>query len=173
MKCISCMQPWAWLLCVPLKDIENRSRRSDYRGPCLIHASKTFDREGMQWFRERFGAALLDKIPRDVFKFGAIIGQVNIDNCVTSSVSPWFVGPYGYVRSRPVLFKKPIPYRGLPSLFFDVPDSFILEQLRLQGLEAPKIEADKKDYAGMAKTSHVSLPYPYPKYEMVKEDGRC
>ena len=43
---------------------------------------------------------------------GAIIGEVDIVDCVTKSKSPWFVGKYGFVLSNPVPYAKPIPYRG-------------------------------------------------------------
>lgn len=39
MKAISIRQPWAWLIVNGFKDIENRSWRTKYRGPVLIHAS--------------------------------------------------------------------------------------------------------------------------------------
>lgn len=39
MKAISIRQPWAWAILYAGKDVENRSRRSNYRGPVLLHAS--------------------------------------------------------------------------------------------------------------------------------------
>ncbi|KIG19085.1 hypothetical protein DB30_05989 [Enhygromyxa salina] len=49
---ITVMQPYAWLLAhagewpehVPGKTIENRSRRTNYRGPVLIHVSRRWER---------------------------------------------------------------------------------------------------------------------------------
>ena len=41
MKVLSIKQPWAWLICVGCKTIENRTWARKYRGPVLIHASKT------------------------------------------------------------------------------------------------------------------------------------
>ncbi len=35
---LSVHQPWAWLIVAGFKHIENRSRRTHYRGPVLIHA---------------------------------------------------------------------------------------------------------------------------------------
>jgi hypothetical protein len=42
MKVISVRQPWAWCIfhARPIKDIENRPRRSHYRGELIIHASQ-------------------------------------------------------------------------------------------------------------------------------------
>ena len=38
MKALSVRQPWAELIVAGLKDVENRTWRTDYRGPVLIHA---------------------------------------------------------------------------------------------------------------------------------------
>jgi|ERR1700758_4475866 hypothetical protein len=39
MKVIVIRQPWAWLIVNGFKDIENRSWRTRYRGPLMIHPS--------------------------------------------------------------------------------------------------------------------------------------
>jgi len=41
LRALSVRQPWAWAIVQGLKPWENRSRRFNYRGPVLIHASKT------------------------------------------------------------------------------------------------------------------------------------
>ena len=48
---------------------------------------------------------------------GAIIGEVDIVDCVTQSDSPWFEGPYGLVLANPTLYDQPIPYKGRLGLF--------------------------------------------------------
>jgi len=45
MKALSVRQPWAWLIAHGLKPVENREWETHYRGPVLIHASKTFSEE--------------------------------------------------------------------------------------------------------------------------------
>lgn len=45
LKCLSIRQPWAHLILHGGKDAENRTWRTDYRGPLVIHASKAYDRE--------------------------------------------------------------------------------------------------------------------------------
>lgn len=42
MKALSVRQPYAWLIVNGIKDIENRTWRTGYRGPVLIHASKNY-----------------------------------------------------------------------------------------------------------------------------------
>jgi hypothetical protein len=41
MKAITVRQPYATLLCMGLKTIETRTSTTNYRGPLLIHASKS------------------------------------------------------------------------------------------------------------------------------------
>ena len=53
----------------------------------------------------------------DAMTFGALIGEVDIIDCVTESKSPWFVGRYGFTLTNPKLYDKPIPYRGQLGFF--------------------------------------------------------
>lgn len=96
LKALSIMQPWAWLIAAGHKDIENRTWRTDYRGPVLIHAGLRADPD----FCDE-GATLLWDWPLiaqpDEFGFGGIIGEAEIVDCVKASTSPWFHGPYGFV----------------------------------------------------------------------------
>jgi len=56
----------------------------------------------------------VDSLPR-----GAIVGLVDILDCVKASTSPWFEGPYGFVLDNPRAII-PIPFRGAQK-FFDLP----------------------------------------------------
>lgn len=128
MKVIVIRQPWAWLIVNGLKDIENRSWRTRYRGPLLIQAStrKPSKRE-MEVFRvfaRKRGAKLPDK-----FEFGGIVGRVQLDDCVDKSRSKWFEGPVGWVVSKP----KKLPFTPLKGRLglFDPPQR-VLKKLGLQ-----------------------------------------
>lgn len=44
MKIISIRDPWATLIARGVKDVENRTWRTEYRGPILIHASQSYDK---------------------------------------------------------------------------------------------------------------------------------
>lgn len=96
MKALSIMQPWAWLIAAGHKDIENRSWPTRFRGPVLLHAGKRFDPNYLDE-----GPAVLWEWPDieqpDDFHTGGIIGEAEIVDCVTDSLSPWFHGPYGFV----------------------------------------------------------------------------
>jgi hypothetical protein len=56
------------------------------------------------------------RIPADLPR-GAIVGRVDLADCVKSSRSKWFFGPYGFVLTNPVEFEKPIPFKGKLGLF--------------------------------------------------------
>lgn len=102
MKAISIRQPWAHLILYAGKDVENRTWPTSYRGPILIHAAKTDDSDAAHTalksdalfsVRDVALAAML----RVAVERGGIIGRATIVDCVRSSRSPWFFGPYGFV----------------------------------------------------------------------------
>lgn len=122
MKTLSFQPPWSWLVAMGLKPIENRSKPTKFRGRFLIHASKSYDYQGDAEARERLwiecGLAL--KQPSG-FVHGAIIGSVELYDCVSASPSPWFFGPFGYKLRNAIMFKKPIPCKGQLGFFdFDI-----------------------------------------------------
>jgi len=51
------------------------------------------------------------------FPRGAIIGEVDILDCVTESKSPWFVGQYGFTLANPKTYEHPIPCKGKLGFF--------------------------------------------------------
>lgn len=48
MKILSIRDPWASLIAYGVKDVENRTWTTQYRGPVLIHSSKTYDKSAHQ-----------------------------------------------------------------------------------------------------------------------------
>lgn len=122
-KALSIRQPWAWAIMFAGKRIENHPRRFNYRGPICIHASlyepSSIDIDG---FKVTWAAAVPDigeRSHQDMFgpaERGGIIGTAEIVDCVTSSDSPWFFGPYGLVL-RNVKSVDFIPVRGALGLF--------------------------------------------------------
>lgn len=61
----------------------------------LLHASKTIERDALRSVRERFPQIALPAL--EDFETGGIVGIATLAGVVSSSDSPWFVGPYGYV----------------------------------------------------------------------------
>ena len=117
MKALSIKQPWAWLIANGFKPIENRNWRYQprFRGPFLIHAGKkrdVLDDRFIKLCRRR-----RIKIPEDL-PLGGIVGSAEIVDVVTASMSPWFLGPLGFVlrNARPLPF---VPCKGQLG-FFDV-----------------------------------------------------
>ena len=97
MKALSIRQPWAWLIVQGIKDVENRTWRTAYRGPLLIHAGKTFDKLGYAWIVDNFPHLVLPA--PTAFDLGGIVGQVVLVDCVREHASPWFFGEQGFVLS--------------------------------------------------------------------------
>ncbi len=131
MKALSIRQPWGWLVCKGYKDIENREWKLPAWGffppqRIYVHVGKTMDvnvpalsvTEG--WILERLTQEQRDEYHTTPIHRGAIIGKVDIIDCVEKHPSPWFVGRYGFVLANPFLYARPIPCKG--KLGFFVPD---------------------------------------------------
>lgn len=113
MPCLSVRQPWALAIVAGWKPWENRSRRFNYRGPLLIHASK-----GSTW--DEYDAArrvvfricgkrtpLLHEVSR-----GGIVGAAMLTDCADPLThdGEWRIaGQYGLRMERAM----PLPFRAL------------------------------------------------------------
>ena len=140
MKAISIKQPWAYLIAAGIKDIENRTWKcpQKYIGQrILIHASsKQCEPKGLLTVPQQ--EYLIIKIPNKMplqnnIVNGAIIGSVEIVDCVVNHTSIWaektklptigdvledihFLGKvqkpnpiiYNWVLANPILFDEPI-----------------------------------------------------------------
>lgn len=118
MKAISIKQPWAQLILKAGKDIENREWPSRFRGRIAIHASAKMHKNDLMDACD-FMASWIPGFSHEIFQkeaksypVGAVLGTVEIVDCVTESDSPWFVGTYGFVLQNPIIFPVPIPARG-------------------------------------------------------------
>ncbi|WFU44107.1 ASCH domain-containing protein [Bradyrhizobium sp. CB82] len=121
MKIISIRQPWAALIitggkdvetgAVELKDVENRSWATNYRGPVLIHASQRPDAIRPDKIERRFGVRLTDEQ-----QLGGVIGITEIVDCVRPHPSRWYAPEhFAFVlaNSRPLPF---VRWKGALSL---------------------------------------------------------
>ena len=87
----------------------------------------------MDFMYKRLGVAPMSFLCMyfDVCRKGVLAGEVTIMEQVTESKNPWFTGPYGYVLADPLLFEKPIPWRGMPGFFeVDVQDGKLFESIQ-------------------------------------------
>lgn len=116
MKALSLRQPMAWAI-FHGKDVENRTWATKFRGRIYLHASKRFDLEHYLWIAERENRLELQLPQREDFIHGAIIGEVDVVDCVTNHGSRWFFGPYAFVLANPVLYETPIPCKGSLGFF--------------------------------------------------------
>lgn len=135
MKALTIKQPWASLIIEGygglLKDIENRTWPTGVRGRIAIHASAKLDKremdsaaamvalikEGERASFEVLSAAAREFDAEMVLPLGAVLGTVEIVDCVRKSDSPWFFGPWGFVLRNLERFAVPIPARGALSFW--------------------------------------------------------
>lgn len=130
MKTLSIKQPWASLIATGVKDIENRTWQTHYRGRILIHATKkpipfnglsngvdfTLDQTKSifnTWPISTHGryADFMSKWPN-----ASIIGEVDIVDCVINNNSIWAEKTsndspkpiYNWVLANPIIYDEPI-----------------------------------------------------------------
>ena len=148
MKCLTVCVPYPYLMFLPRDDprwkgVENRTWRTSYRGPLLIHAGLS------KRFLHLVGKGNLPMFPKDEeydiplseMKRGVIIGQVDLVDCLSvygphhrfsdpSAIRrfPWLLGhrhvegPVCWVLANARKLVEPIPFKGAQGLF-SVPDS--------------------------------------------------
>ena len=129
MKALSIKQPWASLIAHGIKDIENRTWKTNFRGRIYIHATGV----SAGHFTHVLSESQLDVIYKKTdFRFldttlikSAIIGEVDIIDCFINHPCIWAekseyeqVGPYltykndkptyNWVLANAVLYEKPI-----------------------------------------------------------------
>lgn len=127
MKALSIKQPWASLISHGIKNIENRTWKTHFRGKIYIHSSADkkqyplFTREqNNAMYNYNLGPVTQPKI------VSAIIGEVEIIDCVINHQSIWaekteVIGKtiegdslyrgqiiYNWVLANPILYDKPI-----------------------------------------------------------------
>lgn len=128
MKCLSIRQPWAGLIVLGIKPIENRSWETSYRGPILIHASLNNTEPSIEELERRFSFRLsLDPRRYIAERRGGIIGVATLEKIVPASTSKWFSGPFGWIMCDP----RPLPFsecKGRLRLFD--PDASIMRLYR-------------------------------------------
>jgi hypothetical protein len=101
---LSVRQPWAYAILHLGKDVENRPRRTYIRERILIQA-------GLKIERDKARELGLDP---DDLTTGAIVGSVEIVDCVKNSKSKWAIpGQWHWILEDPLVLAKPIPLKGL------------------------------------------------------------
>ena len=112
---LSIRQPYAWLVVHGIKDIENRSRRTHYRGKVLIHAPLNRDLllgDSISGLSARAGIGLPVTL-----RTGGIVGVAEIIACERDHGSAWKdPSSWGWVlaNARPLPFH---PCKGALGFF--------------------------------------------------------
>jgi activating signal cointegrator 1 len=119
MKTLTVQQPWAWAIVTGLKRFENRSRRTNYRGPLLIHAGKS-----QFWLGT---PEVPEAPPTENLIRSAIIGGVEVIDCVPVADvygQRFASGPWCWVLDHPWCLAQPVPMSGKLGLF-ETPESVV------------------------------------------------
>ncbi len=118
-RVLTVRQPHAHLLIhgspnAGVKDVENRSRPTSYRGTLLIQASATIDQDAYA----DYIAEGIELPPADQLVTGAIIGSVQVIGCVRDSRSRWAIpGYWHWLTGAPQIADPVIPIKGQLSMF--------------------------------------------------------
>ena len=145
MKALTIKQPWASLIAVGMKDIENRTWKTSFRGRILIHSASTTYPGGwnsltQEQLNEAIKTGLVGRHIEASLPHGAIIGSVEIVDCVQNHQSLWAEkGVWNWVLANPILFKEPIyNVKGKLSLWeCEVEDQFVQEEEQGNEVEMP------------------------------------
>jgi hypothetical protein len=111
-KVLTLKEPWASAIFKFWKDVENRSRPTKYRGRLYVHTSQKVSQSEMDktWYWIKSNVGFYTPFAPT---FGAIIGYVDLVDCITNSPSKWAMeGHYHWLMENPVLLDKPIPAKG-------------------------------------------------------------
>jgi hypothetical protein len=90
MKALSIKQPWTHLIAAGIKDIENRTWQTHFRGRIYIHASATSAKEPYRIFTDEQASIFIDldfKMIKSYSETSQIIGEVDIVDCVINHSS--------------------------------------------------------------------------------------
>ena len=154
-KVLSVKQPWSFLICSGIKDIENRTWRlpEKYKGErVLIHASAKWDDRNRNMSRlftldQWQSLSAMDQVmmSHGILPTSAIIGSVRFVDCVINHPSIWaeksqpadfdeygypaayYIKIYNWVATDAVLFDKPIlNVKGKLSFWdYDLQDEYV------------------------------------------------
>ncbi len=118
MKALSIQRPWAHCVMHEGKGWENRTWKTGYRGPLLIHVGKKIDVLAWNMLTTDFK---MDLPPVSEMQKGGIIGMVDLVDCLLMADHPeidskWLFGPYGFKLANPTPLKF-VPLAGKLGLF--------------------------------------------------------
>jgi len=203
MKALSVKQPYATLICTPrednpllgIKDIENRTTRTHFRGKIYIHASGKYANKNTG-YKDISATDLLScnqiyfvpnqlksDLRNETAPISAIIGEVEIIDCVQEHPSIWaekhndIMGEFihkpiwNWVLANPVLYDKPIlNVKGKLSFWY--PDNDIVECIGCsQKFDAEFMQEDDAQEKYCSECWEILAPVIQQEYEELKANG--
>lgn len=148
MKTISIKQPWASLIAHGIKDIENRTWRTNYRGRVLIHAAGCHGRKFSVDLTDAQAKVSFGVIAKETMfgnmPFGSIIGSAEIVDCVQAHSSIWAEkNVWNWVLANPILYEEAIENVKGKLSFWDYPG---INEVKIECPECGSIEIAIEDY---------------------------
>jgi len=137
MKALTIHQPWAWAILEGIKTVENRSWRTHYRGELWIHASVSKRKLKNVRCSEYELTLMMERWKPQDFHFGAIIGRVQLVDCVPIKqlktfnedlgqvvfLRPFAEGPWCWLLEKP---EKIMPFQCSGNLSLWTPPAELL-----------------------------------------------
>src|SRR5947208_760657 len=115
LRCLAVKQPWAWALVAGVKDIENRTWSTEYRGQIVIQASSS------KTIVNKISKTTGKSLPSMTFEYSALIGVVDVLDVVPLSEelenNLWVCGPLCWKVGNARMFREPIPAKGKLNLY--------------------------------------------------------
>jgi hypothetical protein len=125
MRALTVRRPWAQLIMLGIKNIENRTWSTDLRGPLVIHAAQRWEAEGAALAQalhpDRDDALFLAALDRWQASVG-YLGLVQLSRICRQTVDtdgascdcgPWAVpGHYHWILTDPQAFRAALPGPG-------------------------------------------------------------
>lgn len=118
-KVLTIKQPWAQLIADGIKDVENRTWQTHYRGRILIHAAGTPQLLRLNQLLTKAQKKAVEQRGKIVdylchkWQNGAIIGSVEVYDVVKNDESIWAeAGPYNWLLRNPILYTNALPVKG-------------------------------------------------------------
>ncbi len=119
-RALTIKEPWVSAILHNGKNVENRSRSTNYRGLMVIHSSTKVDRLALRTlspWKERVAREGVAAVEAGLIT-GAVVGVVKVLDCVRNHQSPWAEpGFWHWVLANPRSLREPLVYRGQQSLF--------------------------------------------------------
>ena len=128
-RVLTLYEPWAALMRVKLKKVETRGYKTNYRGPLIIHASKTINEDEFSfWSKGRLKRYHL--CPGHVVAVCQLVDCIETNDIARQGIYPWdsngehlsqlielLAGNYDYYRygwytEGLIALQSPIPHRG-------------------------------------------------------------